>query len=194
MKQYSIKELKRMSIMEQRQVLKALNKEARLRAKRLKKAGYTGAMTEPAIRDYQRTHRDELIRSIEDLQIYTRDKRSRVSGMKKFENDTLITLKSHGYDFVTKDNLSDFGRFMNKVRDIYGAKSFPSNEAAKMYKSMERLNISPSVIEKKFTEYLSSQAGINDLNITLSVMSLPEGRTRIASTEVYDKMKELGFI
>ena len=194
MKQFSIKELTGMKIMEQRAILKALNKEARLRAGRLKKAGFTGEMTEPPIADYQRTSADELIRRIEDLQMYTRNRLSRVSGMKQFIRGTLTTLNSHGYDFVTRDNLADFGRFMNMVRDIHGAKAFPSNEVANLFKNMERLNISTAVIRDKFGEYLTSQAGITDLNLTMSVMSLPENRIRIASTEVSSKMKELGFI
>ena len=194
MKQYTILQLSSMKIGEQRQILKALNKEARLRASRLIKAGYTGEMTQPPIMDYQRTHRDYLIHSIEELQSYTRDPRSRVSGMRKFIRGTLNTLNNHGYTFVNQDNLADFGRFMNMVRDIHGAKSFPSNEVAQMYKQMERLGVSPNVIKTKFGEFLSSQSGLMDLQLTLDTMRLPEGRKRVTSTEVYSQMKELGFI
>ena len=194
MKQFTLKELTRMNIGTQRKLLRDLNKEARARAKRLKKAGFTGEMTEPPTVDYQRTPREELIRRIEDLQMYTRNKLSRVSGMKKFQRETLATLHGHGYDFVDKNNLADFGRFMNMVRDLHGSKAFPSNEVANMYKNMERLNISPNVIKTKFADYLTSQAGINDLSMTLDTMRLPENRARISSTEVMDKMKELGFM
>ena len=194
MKQYTLKELRSMGVTKQRQLLRDLNREARVRAKRLKKAGYTGEMTLPPIKDYSRTHRDELLKSIEDLQMYTRNKLSTVSGMKRFERKTLESLREHGYDFVNKSNLSDFGRFMNMVRDLHGSKAFPSNEVANMYKNMERLNISPNVIKTKFKEYLTSQAGINDLVLTMGEMKLPEGRARVTSTEVLEKMEELGFI
>ena len=183
-----------MNVTEKRKRLKALNKEARTRADRLTKAGYSGEMTTPPIRDYSKTPRDELIRAIEDLQIYTRDPRSTVAGMKRIENETLASLKSHGYDFVNRDNLADFGQFMNKVREIHGSRAFPSNEVAQLYKGMERLGVSPRVIQTKFTEYLSNQAGITDLNMTLDQMRLPENRARVTSSEIMEKMKELGFI
>lgn len=183
-----------MSITKQRDILKNLNKEARTRAGRLKKAGYSGAMTEPPIVNYSKVPSADLIRSIEDLQIYTRDKLSTVKGMKDFVKNTLSTLQSNGYDFITQDNLSDFGRFMNKVREIHGAKAFPSNAVAKMYDNMERLGISPRVIETKFKEFLASQEGIADIMETLDNIELPDGRKRISSTEVKDRMRELGLI
>lgn len=183
-----------MKIGEQRQILKELNKEARTRAARLTKHGYTGEMTTPAIRDYQRTPADELIRAIQDLQIYVRDPRSKVSGMKRINEQTLSTLHDNGYDFVDESNLADFGRFMNMVREIHGAKGFPSDEVARMFKRAERLGISRNVIKTKFAEYLTDINGITDLNLTLEQMALPEDRKRISSTEVFDKMDELGLL
>ena len=193
MKQYTHKELLRMNITSQREVLRKLNKEVRTRAKRLKKAGFTGEMTTPNIRNYRKVPRDELLRQIEDLQSYTRNRLSTVKGMKSFVRGNLTTLHAHGYDFVNKDNLADFGRFMNMVRDIHGARAFPSNEVANIYKNMERLNISPNVIKQKFGEYLSDMSGIVDLELTLQQIDLPKGRARISSTEIMEKMEELGL-
>ena len=200
MKQYTYKDLAGMKIGEQRQILRAMNKEARLRASRLKKHGYGEAMQLPPIMDWKRTSADKLIKSIGELQIYLRNPRSRVSGMKRINKKTLDALHAvkdaNGdsvYDFVTEDNLADFGRFMNMVRQIHGATAFPSDEVVEMYKRAEKLGISRTVIKDKFGEYLTDLSGITDLNITLETMSLPEGRKRISSTEVMDKMRELGL-
>ena len=194
MKQYTIKELLRMGVTKQRQLLRELNKVARAKAKRLVNKGYTGEMTKPPIVSYKSVPREELVRKIEDLQIYNRSKLSTVKGMDSFVKDTLGTLRSHGYDFVTEENLSDFGRFMNEVKDLHKSKMYPSNEVAQLYKNMERLGVSTNVIKRKFRDYLSSEEGITDLTWTLRSMQLPEGRKRISSTEVREQMEELGFL
>ena len=193
MKQYTMKELLRMNITTQRKLLSDLNKVAKTKSQRLIKAGFTGEMTKPLTVNAKKTPRDELIRRIEELQAYNRNKLSTVSGMKEFTNTTLTSLQAHGYDFVNKGNLSEFCSFMNMVRDIHGAKAFPSNEVANMYKNMESLGVSPKTIQRKFKEFLSSQEGITDLNMTLEVMSLPEGRKRVTSTDIVNRMKEIGL-
>ena len=194
MKQYTMKELLRMNITTQRKLLTELNKVAKIKSQRLIKAGFTGEMSKPPTVDVKKTPRDELIRKIEDLQAYNRNKLSTVSGMKRFVNDTLSTLHTHGYDFVNRGNLEDFGKFMNMVRTLHGAKAFPSNEVSTMYQDMERLGISRKTIEREFKSFLTSQEGIVDLSLTLSVMGLPEDRKRISSTEVLAEMEKLGLL
>lgn len=193
MKLFSLKEILAMKVKDRRSLLVSLNKEARSRAKDLIKAGYDGEMTKPPTVDAYRTPTDQLARSIEDLQIYTRDDRSTVEGMEMFIRSTLTTLDVHGYEFVTESNLADFGRFMNSVREKHTAKSFPSNEVAKLYDKMEERGISPATMERHFKEYLASQEGIGDLHEALDELELPEHRKRISSTEVKDKLKELGL-
>ena len=193
MKLFSLKEILGMKVKDRRSLLVSLNKEAKRRAKDLIKAGYDGEMTKPPTVDAYRTPTDQLARSIEELQIYNRDDRSTVEGMREFVRDTLTTLDLHGYDFVNEGNLAEFGRFMNSVREKHYAKSFPSNEVARLYSNMEELGISPAVMEKHFKEQLSSQEGIGDLLETLEEMNLPSHRKRISSTEVKDKMRELGL-
>lgn len=193
MKSFSLKEILGMKVKERRSLLVSLNKEAKSRAKELIKAGYDGEMTKPPTVDAYRTPTDQLARSIEDLQIYNRDERSTVEGMREFVRDTLTTLDLHGYDYINEGNLAEFGRFMNSVREKHYAKSFPSNEVAKLYSNMEELGISPATMERHFKDYLSSQEGIGDLLETLESMELPEHRKRISSTEVKDRLKELGL-
>ena len=193
MKLFTLKEIFGMRVKERRSLLVSLNKEAKKRAKDLLKAGFDGEMTKPPTVDAYRTPTEQLARSIEELQIYNRDERSTVEGMREFVRDTLTTLDLHGYEFVNEGNLAEFGRFMNSVREKHYAKSFPSNEVAKLYSNMEELGISPAVMEKHFKEQLSSQEGIGDLLETLEEMDLPSNRKRISSTEVKDKMRELGL-
>ena len=193
MKQYTMKELLKMNITQRRKLLADVNKLAKSKSRNLLKAGFTGEMTKPPTVNVKKVPKEELIRSIEELQRYNRNSLSTVSGMKNFVKDTLSTLQAHGYDFVNKSNIADFGKFMNLVRDVHGAKAYPSNEVAQMYNNMERLGVSPRVIETRFKEFLSSQEGITDLNLTLEYMSLPENRKRISSTEIIDRMKQLGL-
>ena len=182
-----------MTVKGRRKILTELNKIARTRAKALKEAGYSGEMTEPPTVNASKVDSANLIRSIEDLQIYTRSKISTVEGMEEFVDSTLSTLHSNGYDFIDEYNLAQFGRFMNSVREKHTAKSFPSNEVAKLYENMERLGVSPRVMETHFKGYLASQEGIGDLMETLEELDLPENRKRISSTEIKEKMGELGL-
>ena len=193
MKLFSLKEILGMKIKDRRSLLVSLNKEARSRAKDLIKAGYDGEMTKPPTVDAHRLPTDYLARAIEDLQIYNRDERSTVEGMKEFVRDTLTTLDLHGYDFVNEGNLAEFGRFMNSVREKHYAKSFPSNEVAKLYENMQELGITPATMERHFKGYLATQEGVGDLLETMESLNLPEHRKRISSTEVKDRMKELGL-
>ena len=192
-KRHTIKDLERMGNTMKRQILRSLNKTARSRAAELKAAGYKGEMTEPPTRDYSRTPGDELTRAIADLEIFLDDKRSTVSGMDDFVDKSLATLASHKYDFVDRSNLADFGRFMNYVRDLHNELAFPSKEVAQLWGKMQKLGISNKVMERWFTDYLSSESGITDLTTTLDTMSLPSGRKRISSTEVMVQMAEYGL-
>lgn len=201
MDRHTLKDLERMSVMDRRQLLKALNKEARKRAGALIKAGYDGNMTEPPIKDYQRTKSVDLVRAVADLEIYVNNPLSTVKGMEQFVSSTLETLHSHRdskgqqiYGFVNEGNLADFGRFMNYVRDTHGEKGFPSDQVSKMYKNFRSLGVSAKTIERKFSEYLTSEAGIMDLSLTLESMQLPEHRKRISSTEIFNQMGELGLL
>lgn len=192
-KRHTIKDLERMGVSMKRQILRSLNKTARSRAKDLKSAGYTGEMTEPPTMDYSRTPAYALTKSIADLEIFLNDPRSTVEGMDSFVDKTIGTLHGHGYDFVDKSNLADFGRFMNYVRDLHGELAFPSKEAADLWASMQELGISNAVMRRWFTDYLASEAGIIDLETTLDTMRLPEGRKRISSTDVMLQMAEYGL-
>ena len=188
-----LKDIIKLGITAKRALMVQLNKVARSKAKALKDAGYTGEMTRPPVMNARNIPPEELTRRIMDLDIYNRNKLSTVEGMEEFKNATLNTLNENGYDFVDEENLSDFGRFMNSVREKHYAKSFPSNEVATLYSNMERLGISSKTMERHFKGYLASQEGIGDLLETLEGMKLPEGRKRISSTEVKEEMKELGL-
>ena len=183
-----------MKVKEKRKLLRELNKEARSKATLLKEAGYTGSMTEPPTVNASKVESGELIRHIEDLQIYTRSQLSTVEGMSEFVDSTLSTLHRHGYNFVNETNLSDFGEFMNFFRDKNDAKAYPSNEVAELYKNMQRLGISSKVMERNFKDFLTDQEGIVDILEALEELDLPENRKRISSTEVREQLESMGLL
>lgn len=193
MKRHTLKDLERMGATIKRQILRSANKEARARAKALKSAGYKGDMTEPPVKNASKLPAYALSKAIADVEIYLDDKRSTVEGMTDFVDATLDTLHKNGYDFVDKSNLADYGRFMNYVRDLHGELAFPSKEAADLWRKMEELGISNNVMKRWFTDYLATESGLKDLDITLDSMALPEGRKRMSSTEVMLKMDEYGL-
>ena len=60
-------------------------------------------------------------------------KTSSVTGLREISNKTLAALHEHGYDFITADNLDDFGRFMDAVRVTAEAMLYDSERVAELF-------------------------------------------------------------
>ena len=137
--------------------------------------------------------RQQIANELSSTQKFLASGSSRVSEYGKVRQQIIESFQSNGYEFVNEDNLADFGRFMNSVREKHIAKSFPSDQVAKLYEDMEKKGISSATMERHFKGYLASQEGILDLREALAELDLPEHRKRISSTEVREKMKDLGL-
>lgn len=93
----------------------------------------------------------ELRYLFSDLHYFLESPRSSVTGLDKIRKQSLDTLHQHGYDFVTKKNFRDFGRFMEWAREHAQAYMYDSDQVAKAYNELAvKRNLSQQEIESAF--------------------------------------------
>lgn len=84
-------------------------------------------------------------------------KTSSVTGLREISNKTLATLHAHGYDFITANNMDDFGRFMDAVRESAEAMRYDSERVAELFEWGEKNAVPVEELTKKFTDYMERQ-------------------------------------
>lgn len=93
----------------------------------------------------------ELRYLFSDLHYFLESPRSSVTGLDKIRKQSLDTLHQHGYDFVTKKNFRDFGRFMEWAREHAQAYMYDSDRVANAYNEFAvKRNLSQQEIESAF--------------------------------------------
>lgn len=96
-----------------------------------------------------------LAREIRDLKMYLNKDRLSLTGWKKVEKETILALRGAGYN-ITKKNLAQFGEYMERMRQLYGNKIFPSEQVAEEYDLASEGN---PLSSQALNELISSQAG-----------------------------------
>lgn len=96
-----------------------------------------------------------LAREIRDLKMYLNKDRLSLTGWKKVEKETILALRGAGYN-ITKKNLAQFGDYMEKMRQLYGNKIFPSEQVAEEYDLLSEGN---PLSSEALNDLISSQAG-----------------------------------
>lgn len=93
----------------------------------------------------------ELRYLFSDLHYFLASPRSSVTGLDKIRRQSLDTLHAHGYEFVTKKNFREFGRFMEWARERAQAYMYDSDQVAKTYNELAvKRNLSQQEIETAF--------------------------------------------
>lgn len=93
----------------------------------------------------------ELRYLFSDLHYFLESPRSSVTGLDKIRRQSLDTLHTHGYEFVTKKNFRDFGRFMEWAREHAQAYMYDSDRVANAYNELAvKRNLSQQEIESAF--------------------------------------------
>lgn len=84
-------------------------------------------------------------------------KTSSVTGLREISNKNLATLHEHGYDFITANNIDDFGRFMDAVRASAEAMRYDSERVAELFEWGEKNAVPVEELIRKFTDYMERQ-------------------------------------
>lgn len=77
--------------------------------------------------------RREMLMRVKELQILEKSERLNITGWKKIEQRTIDSLHRAGYQNINKGNIKNFGKFMERMREAFGNKIFPSDEAAELF-------------------------------------------------------------
>ena len=76
----------------------------------------------------------EIAYALNDLQEFINAPSASVSGRRKQEKEIISMLHEHGYTGINKENIGQFGQFMEKMRLRYGGrKNYPSGDLAQFY-------------------------------------------------------------
>ena len=114
------------------------------------KAAYPGD-TKEAARERRGLMEDLLI----DAYRFVSAKSSSLSGYRDIQEKQINSLQAAGYEFVTKDNLREFGEFMDYFRSRKEARAYGSDTVALAFSSAAKAGISSKSLRSHFNFYLA---------------------------------------
>lgn len=104
----------------------------------------------------------QLAHLLVDVTRFLSARSSTVSGQRGIERDTVGSLQAKGYDFITTDNIRQFGEFMDWYRSRYNQKKGGISEAvAQMFNwaADPEQNISPDKLKRHFLTWMGEMYG-----------------------------------
>lgn len=84
--------------------------------------------------------RREMLFRVKELQILEQKERLSLSGWKRIEKNVINILRESGYENISKKNIKQFGEYMEKMRELFKNKIFPSEEVAEAYNTVVEEN------------------------------------------------------
>lgn len=75
----------------------------------------------------------ELMFKLYEVNKFVRARSSSVTGLKQIRNETIETFHDRGFTWINKNNIKQFGDYMEYMRAKYGAKQFDSERAAELF-------------------------------------------------------------
>lgn len=186
---YSPREVEHMSDAEARKIYSRLRKLARRRALRLINAGYGDFEVAKIFPKLSEIRPHDVRSYLLDVSLYLSDPRTLVRGMRKYIHNMIKTLHRHGYTFVNKTNLKAFGEFMENVRAVSVDKTYYNPKVMELFKEAQRLGISNNVLNNKFMDFINNEKELSQLVETMREMNIAEGRTRVSSISILNRMQ-----
>lgn len=159
---------------------------AQKRLKRMEKAGFASYnVYRINIKHYPKLadigSPEELAQRLSDLSRFIMAKESTVSAIKDVNRKKLRTLHEHGYDFVTVDNLQDFGEFMEEYRAQMLDMEYDSGDAAELYYLTEKHDLFIDDIRDDFEFFLENKKILEDMRRTnASAGDIAKMKSRVA--------------
>ena len=87
----------------------------------------------------------ELMFKLYEVNKFVRARSSSVTGLKQIRNETIETFHDKGFTWVNKNNIKQFGDYMEYMRAKYGARQFDSERAAELFSMVETGKVSLNV-------------------------------------------------
>lgn len=87
----------------------------------------------------------ELMFKLYEVNKFVRARSSSVTGLKQIRNETIETFHERGFTWVNKNNIKQFGEYLEYMRAKYGAKQFDSERAAELFGMIQKGNVGLNV-------------------------------------------------
>lgn len=127
-------------------------------------------------------NRTNLSYELAKLSRFVSAKTTTVTGLRHQRTEQLKSLKKHGYEFVTKENIDKFGQFMEDFRNKeLGRRKEGSPIAVELFYQTERLGLDPKVLARDFDYWLSNLE-------TMAQIQPIKGKTAGSSTAIRKKI------
>ena len=79
----------------------------------------------------------ELMFKLYEVNKFVRARSSSVTGLKQIRNETIETFHERGFTWINKNNVKQFGDYMEYMRAKYGSRQFDSERAAELFGMVE---------------------------------------------------------
>lgn len=139
------------------------------RLRRMKEAGYDeidvyklNVNKFPKLKDIKKANKD-LVLLMSDLAHFVYG-HTTVGRLNAIRDKALATLHEHHYNFVTKENYIQFGKFMEEYRaQKLDEQGYDSGDAAEVYGFTIKHELDPEEVKKDFQEWLDNIEGARAL-------------------------------
>ena len=87
----------------------------------------------------------ELMFKLYEVNKFVRARSSSVTGLRQIRNETIETFHDRGFTWVNKNNIKQFGEYLEYMRAKYGAKQFDSERAAELFGMIQKGSVGLNV-------------------------------------------------
>lgn len=117
----------------------------------------------------------ELMFKLYELNKFVRARSSSVTGLKQMMNEAIKIFHDRGFTWVNKNNIKQFGYYMDYMRSKYGARQFDSERAAELFGMVTSNEVGLNVedIQKDFKFWLKHVDELSQLpkNVSRKIKS-----------------------
>lgn len=101
----------------------------------------------------------EVGRALADVYHFLEMKTSSISAIRSSQRDAIKTLNEHGYGFINKGNIREFGEFMEAARQqkVVSDNRGGSPTIVELYETVKRLQMPPEQVQRRFAYWLSKR-------------------------------------
>ena len=107
----------------------------------------------------------QVAKALANVALFLNAETSSVTGFKQQRKRALETLKSHGYDFVTEANISEFGEYMEYWRNHKLDMLYSSERVVDLFQFTQRNKVDRSVIFAEFEQVLANSEKLKAVKI-----------------------------
>ena len=117
----------------------------------------------------------ELMFKLYEVNKFVRARSSSVSGLKQIRNETIDEFHDRGFTWINKNNIKQFGDYMEYLRIKYGAKQFDSERAAELFGMIATKQIGLNVedVQRDFKYWVKRSDKLSQLpkNVSKNIKS-----------------------